>query len=161
GRDRVRQPENLGGVGAGDDDAEAGGAEVAQALVDLGARADVHTTRRLLQQHDPRLGAEPFADSDLLLVAAGQRADRGGAALDVDGEAPGDRAGALDLATSGDPAAGRYRPHPGRGQVLADRPLGEDAVALAVGRAVGHAVLERRRAAAQRQVLALEQHPTG
>ena len=94
GRDRIGKAQHLGGVGTRHDDAEAGGAEVAEPLVDLGARADVDAAGRLLEEHDLRLGAEPLADGDLLLVAAGQRADRRAHALDVDGEARRDLAGA-------------------------------------------------------------------
>ncbi len=121
GRDRVGKAQHLGGVGTRDDDAEAGGAKVAEPLVDLGARADVDAAGRLLEEHHLRLGAEPLADRDLLLVAAGQRADRRAEALDVDGEARRDLAGAVAFAPGGDEAARRDRADPGRGQVLADR----------------------------------------
>ena len=45
-------------------------------LVDLELRADVDAARRLVEQQDLRLRQQRLAEHDLLLVAAGKRADR-------------------------------------------------------------------------------------
>ena len=43
--------------------------------VDLPLRADVDAARRLVHDQDLRVGVQPLADDDLLLVAAGEIAD--------------------------------------------------------------------------------------
>jgi hypothetical protein len=43
--------------------------------VNLGARTDVNTSRRLVDNEDPRLGSQPFGDHDFLLVATGEIPD--------------------------------------------------------------------------------------
>ena len=49
--------------------------KVEDQLVDLVLRAHVDAAGGLVQQQDLRLGQQPAADDDLLLVAAGERAD--------------------------------------------------------------------------------------
>ena len=49
--------------------------KVEDQLVDLVLRAHVDAAGRLVQQQHLRLGQKPAADDDLLLVAAGERAD--------------------------------------------------------------------------------------
>ena len=49
--------------------------ELAHQRVDLGLGADVDAARRLVHDQDARLGREPLAEHDLLLVAAGELAD--------------------------------------------------------------------------------------
>src|SRR5262245_13250413 len=73
-RHGVRQAENLLIVRRREDDGEAFIRERAQMPIDLGARADVDASRRLLDEQDRRLDAEPLAERDLLLVAAGELA---------------------------------------------------------------------------------------
>ena len=49
--------------------------EPAHQRVDLGLGADVDAAGRLVHDQDPRLGLQPLAEDDLLLVAAGELAD--------------------------------------------------------------------------------------
>ena len=50
--------------------------ELAQPRVNLALGADVDAARRLVEQQQPRLAEDLLGQHDLLLVAAGQRADR-------------------------------------------------------------------------------------
>ena len=50
--------------------------EPADQPVDLGLGADVDALRRLVEDDDARLERQPFAEHDLLLVAAAERRDR-------------------------------------------------------------------------------------
>ena len=69
---RVGELVDLGQIGRDQDDAGALRQERAEQAVDLGLGADIDADRRLVE--DEQLGAmrQPFADDDLLLVAARQ-----------------------------------------------------------------------------------------
>ena len=55
---------------------DAGVGERAHQLVDLALGADVDAARRLVEDHHLGLHRQPLGEHDLLLVAAGERADR-------------------------------------------------------------------------------------
>ena len=55
--------------------------KLAHEFVDGGLRADVDALGRLVEDDDLRLGRQPLGDHDLLLVAAGERADAPGSRL--------------------------------------------------------------------------------
>ena len=69
----VAQSLELLGVARRDDHGHAAGGHLAQDAVDLRARADVDSLRRLVRDEDRRLGEQRARHDDLLLVAAGQR----------------------------------------------------------------------------------------
>ena len=61
-------------------DGHAVGGQVGHQPVHLGLGADVDAAGRLVDDEHPRAGGQPLGQHDLLLVAAGQRADRVGRA---------------------------------------------------------------------------------
>ena len=63
-------------VGRIEEDRRARIGELAQELVHLLLGADVDAARRIVEEDDARAAHQPFGDDDLLLVAAGERADR-------------------------------------------------------------------------------------
>ena len=69
---RSQTPSSSGISEDTDDDALALLGQVDDQLVDLVFRAHVDAAGRLVQQQHLRLGQEPAADDDLLLVAAGE-----------------------------------------------------------------------------------------
>ena len=73
--DAVGGLEDLKHLGAEDHHAVAGAGEGAQQPVDLALALDVDAAGRLLEEDEPRLADQRLGDRDLLLVAAGQRAD--------------------------------------------------------------------------------------
>ena len=70
--DPVADPEQFGQLGGDDDDGFAGVGERVDDLVDLVLRADVDAAGRLVEDENVRLGEQPLAEDDLLLVAAGE-----------------------------------------------------------------------------------------
>ena len=79
-QDAVGQQQQLRHLRRHHDDAEPLRGELEDQPVDLLLGADVDAARRLVEQQDARLGRQPFADHDLLLVAAGER---GGCLIDA------------------------------------------------------------------------------
>ena len=59
-----------------EEDRQAFARQFAHELVHRRLRADVDALGRLVENEDARVRSEPFADDDLLLVAAGQLAQR-------------------------------------------------------------------------------------
>ena len=93
----VAEVVDLGKIGGDQDDAGAGLEQAGEDFVDLDLGADIDADRRLVE--DEELGAmvEPFADDDLLLVAAGEC--RGGhAGRSGDDAQIGDLLGGVPLA---------------------------------------------------------------
>ena len=74
--DAVAQADQLRHLAGGDQDAEALAGELAQPRIDLALGADVDAARRLVEQQQARIAEDLLGQHDLLLVAAGQRADR-------------------------------------------------------------------------------------
>ena len=72
--DPVGHREDLGQVARDEDDREAGRGELRDDPVDLDLGADVDAAGRLVEDQHARLGRQPLAEHDLLLVAARQRA---------------------------------------------------------------------------------------
>ena len=72
----VRDAQDLGQLGRDDDHRAALGREPLDQGVDLGLGADVDAAGRLVEQQDAGAGGDPAADDGLLLVAAGELADR-------------------------------------------------------------------------------------
>ena len=81
-----REMDDLGDLGRMEQHGAAGVGVCANEAVELVLGADVDAARRIEQQQDAAFGQQPFGDGDLLLVAAGERADAGPqcAAVDVD-----------------------------------------------------------------------------
>ena len=73
--DTVAHAEDLRHFGGDHDNAHALIGQLAHQLVDLALRADVDAARRLIEDQNLRVGRQPFADDDLLLVAAGEVQD--------------------------------------------------------------------------------------
>src|SRR5215216_3198057 len=76
GQDPIRHRENLRQLRRDEQDRGALLGEVLHKAVDLDLRADVNAPRRLLQHEDPWPPLQPPAEHDLLLITAGQLADR-------------------------------------------------------------------------------------
>ena len=74
--DPVRDRENFRQFGRDDDDGDAGLRHLDQEIVDLDLGADVDAARRLVDDQDFRPQREPARQHDLLLIAAGEVADR-------------------------------------------------------------------------------------
>ncbi len=72
----VRKPDDLLGVGGDQQHAEAVGRERGQQFVDGALGADVDAPGRLVGDQDPRTAQQDAREQRLLLIAAGQRADR-------------------------------------------------------------------------------------
>ena len=106
--------------------------ELADQRLDLGLGADVDAARRLVEDQELRVHAQPAGEQHLLLIAAGQLADLllGARALDAE---PRDEA-VDDLALPGlvDDAGARQLRQQRQRQVLAHRHVGDDALDLAV-----------------------------
>ena len=114
--------------------------EVAQQLEDLGLGADIDAARRLVDDQQARVHAQPARQQHLLLVAAGKLADRlfGRGAFDAE---------RLDVALDDllllgavDNAGLLQARQDGKRQVLAHAHLGNDALDLAVLRDEADAV---------------------
>ena len=92
--DAIGHAEDLGQFGRDHDDGQALGDELGHEAVHGGLGADVDALGRLVEDDDLRLRRQPFGDDDLLLVAAGQRADilaeRGCPQVEAAGVAPGE-----------------------------------------------------------------------
>ena len=71
----VAEHEHLGQVRRDDDDANSLGRELADDRMHLGFGADVDAARRLVENQDRRVGVEPLAQHDLLLIAARKLGD--------------------------------------------------------------------------------------
>ena len=63
-------------VGRIEDDRRALVGETPEQLIEFLLGADVDAARRIVEKDDARVAHQPFGDHHLLLVAAGQRADR-------------------------------------------------------------------------------------
>src|SRR5579872_1720008 len=74
--DAVAKTDQLGHFAGRDEHANALGGEMANAGVDLALGADIDAARRLVEQKQTRRAEHFLGQHDLLLVAAGQRADR-------------------------------------------------------------------------------------
>ena len=74
--DRVAEAEELGQVGADEDHRLSRGGQPADDLVDLRLAADVDPAGGLVEEEDPRRMLQEPGERDLLLVAAGELADR-------------------------------------------------------------------------------------
>ena len=68
----VAYAEYLGQVRRYDDDADPVVNELINNIINLDLRAYVYAARRLVEDEDLRRGHEPFAEHDLLLIAAGE-----------------------------------------------------------------------------------------
>src|SRR5580704_17899218 len=73
--DPVAKTDKLGHLARGDEDAEAFSGELANPGVDFPLGADVHAARRLVEQQEPGTAKNFLGQHDLLLIAAGERAD--------------------------------------------------------------------------------------
>ncbi len=138
----VAEPLELLGVRRRDDHRHAGVGDLAQDPVDLRPRADVDTLGRLVGQEDGRLRQQRAGHHDLLLVAAGERRDRGLHRRGLDVEGPQLRADDLDLATAADEPAHAEAVERGDGRVLAHRHRHHQALVMAIGGHVGGGVVQ-------------------
>ena len=71
----VRALDDFLELGGDHQDAEALVGELADQRLDLGLGADVDAARRLVEDQELRIGAEPAREQHLLLVAAGELAN--------------------------------------------------------------------------------------
>ena len=150
----VGHAEHLGQLGGDHQHRDALGGQLGQQPVHLGLGADVDAAGRLVDDQHPRAGGQPLGEHDLLLVAAGQRADRVGepAVLDLQPLRPvrGERA----LGAADDQSPSRLEaPQRGERDVALDRQLHDQALLAAVlgdeADAGAHRRGRRRRAAAR------------
>src|SRR5712691_711684 len=72
----VAQGDQFRQLTGGDDQAQAVAAEEVDQLVEFGLRADIDAARRIVQQQNFRLRAQPARDDAFLLVAAAEAGDR-------------------------------------------------------------------------------------
>ena len=70
-QDAVAAADELIVVGRVEEDGRSCAGKLVQKRVDLLLGADVDPARRIVEQQDARLGHQPLADDELLLVAAG------------------------------------------------------------------------------------------
>ena len=96
--DAVGDREALADLGGGVDDGEAAPGAFGEEAEDLGLGADVDAARGLVEEEDRGVGRQHLADDDLLLVAAGERADQRAAARGLDGDVPDRRSISVLLA---------------------------------------------------------------
>ena len=75
-QDAVGERDHLRHVAGDEDDRDAAGGDLADQLVEVGLGLDVDADRRLVDDQDVGIGGEPLGDRHLLLVAAGEVADR-------------------------------------------------------------------------------------
>jgi hypothetical protein len=81
----MREPEHFRQIARRKEHRRALRGELLDETVDLLARSDVDPARRLVEEEHARRILEPFAEDDLLLVAAGERSDFGrGRAADLE-----------------------------------------------------------------------------
>ena len=124
--------EALADLGGRVDDGEAALRALGEQPEHLGLGADVDAARGLVEEDDRGVGRQHLADDDLLLVAAGERADHRAAAGGLDGDVPDRAVDQLLLALArGEEAAGEGADR-GEREVLADGHRLHQAVALAV-----------------------------
>ena len=73
---RSAHAQQFGQFRGNQDDGHALAGEIGDHRVDVGLGLDVDALGRLVEDEHARLGRQPFGKHDLLLVAAGKRADR-------------------------------------------------------------------------------------
>ncbi len=137
--DPVRHAEDFRNLRGDHDDADALRDQLAHESVDRGLRADVDALGRLVQDDDQRLGCEPLADNDLLLIAARKRADLLDEAGRAEIEFAGIFAGKVELARKIEEAPPPKATKRGQGDVGEDGHRQDDALALALLRHVDDA----------------------
>src|ERR1700680_583243 len=158
----IGQQQKLRHLRSDHDNAEPLPGQFEDQLVDFLLGADIDAARRLVEQQDTRVGGEPFADDDLLLIAARKRRDQLIDARASHREPPDDIVGQCGFARKGAQAKPRHGADRGQGDIVADRfrkmeatlltvfRHERDAQAIGVGRRfdVDDAALDRNRAAA-------------
>ena len=146
--DAVAERQQLGQLGGDEEDGAALRGELADHVVELGLDADVDAARRLVEDEDRRVGEQPAGEDRLLLVAAGELADRLAHRGEADAELLGRVRGERLLERAADEAARRDLAGDRGGDVLLDREGAEDAGDGAVlgheGEAEGDGVVRRR-----------------
>ena len=159
--DAVDQAEDFLDLARHDDHRQASVGQRADQGVDLAARADVDAAGRLVEQQHPAVAQQPPGQHHLLLVAAGEGADRTrdtGRAY-VERLRPLQRGRALGRPVeepgAGEPAEARH------GDVLVDGLVEEEALALALLRRQPDARLDRGADGARSQTLAVDRHGAG
>ena len=105
--DAVAHAEDLRQLGGDHQDRHALLGEAAHQRVDLGLGADVDAAGRLVHDQDLRVGLQPLAEDDLLLVAAGELADHLLGAAGAGAELPDRGGGAQRLVGEADEDAAR------------------------------------------------------
>src|SRR6185369_398885 len=131
---------DIGAIAHGNDLGQLGtdhqhGRAVAHQLVeqreDLGLGPDVDAARGFIEQEQLRIGVEPLADHDLLLVAARQQADALHRAGCGDAQPLDQRAGDRHAPAWREPAAGKTVAQAGEQQVVGHRPYQRQPLGLA------------------------------
>ena len=144
----VGHPEHLGQLGADHQHREALARELGHQPVHLGLRADVDAARRLVDDQDLRARGEPLAEHDLLLVAAGQEADRVGELVELQLQLGRPVRGELGLGAGADHAElVAQRLQAGEADVALDAELHHQALLAAVLGDEADAGLHRRASA--------------
>jgi hypothetical protein len=72
----ICEPDDLRQFGGDDDDRFSIRSEAFDKAVNLGFRSDVYAARRLVEQENLAIRRDPMRDDSLLLVSAGEEADR-------------------------------------------------------------------------------------
>src|SRR5271166_472883 len=114
--DAIGGSQQLREFGGNDENGLAARRKIANERDDLSLGADVDASRRLVEHEDVRLGVEPLADHDLLLIAARQGPDRGVTRACLDAQS-------LDLAIGGLARPGGRNEEP-RSEPVEDRKRG-------------------------------------
>ena len=103
--DGIREAKNLLIVRGHEDDREPLVGKLAQMAINLGPCADIDSTRGFFDEKDRRLDAEPFAERNLLLIAARQFRSVAPQASGIDLKKVGELCCNLDLPRSAQEAA--------------------------------------------------------
>src|SRR3954466_207617 len=128
----VAHAEHLGQIAGDHEDGGTGRGEFVDELVDLDLGADVDPARGFVEDQHLGVGEQPFADDDLLLVAAGERPDVLVQACHPHPELFGDPRGGRPLPLEVDEPRARGGPHGHQAQVLLDRLVEHQTLALGI-----------------------------
>ena len=130
--DPVGHAEHLGQLGRHHHDGEPVGGQRRHQPVHLGLGADVDAAGRLVDDQQFRVGGQPLGQHDLLLVAAGQGADRVGQVTELGLQPLGPLGRLVALGAAQQQAEPGQLAGSGQGHVALDRQLHDQALLAAV-----------------------------
>ncbi len=161
-QDPITHAQQFGQLRTDQDDADTLGGQLVHHFVDGVLGADVDAPGGLVEEHDPGIPEQPFADDDLLLVAArevaGDLVDRGRANVQPPHVVLGDPRLLAEADEAQRPAEGIQI---GQGQVVRQGHLDRQAVLLAVFGQVGDAFIDAVARCADADRAAVDLHLAG